>query len=255
MPWWNFPDPDPEALEADDALGFEDDVDRVTDSVLALLARLARTEATVTMVSMSNPASMPVQFVRTQGNRLTLRLLDPSPQTLPVFGPLSCVLLIHVTGSHAELVVGSVIREPTEFRGQLLMMVEAGRQRMRADARRSYRVPVTEESGLRAVVRTATNERYAIAPHDISQGGLGGELIQCPNDALRLGSTVQVAMRCGAERVCLDAQVRFRRGSMIGVFFPEVWRRTELEAPPELRSIVKKVERAWIRQRRSELDD
>jgi len=64
-----------------------------------------------------------------------------------------------------------------------------------------------------------------------------------------LGRPAQVALRCGEHKVWLDAEVRFRRGAMIGLFFPGVWHRGELEAPPELRAIVRAVELAWIRRK------
>jgi len=252
MPWWKFSAAAAAEAGAQEAAAPVVDVDRLTDPVMALLARLARTEATATMISLSNPASTLVEFVRTQGNRLTLRVMHADPDIMSVFGPLSCVLLVHVTGKHADIVVGSVIREPTLVNGRHLVLVEAGQKLLRADARRTYRVPVIEEAGLQAVVRGADNARYFIEAHDISQGGLGGELVDAPTDVLPLGEPAQVALRCGKNRVWLDAEVRFRRGNMIGLFFPGVWHRDELEAPPELRAIVRIVELAWVRHQAAE---
>lgn len=251
MPWWKFSATAEERTAAPEDVPVAD-VERLTDPVMALLARLARTEATATMISLSNPASFVVEFVRTQGNRLTLRVMHPDPEVLKVFGPLSCVMLVHVTGKHADIVVGSIIREPTLVNGRHLVLVEAGQKLLRADARRTYRVPVIPEVGLQAVVRGVDNERYTVEAHDISQGGLGGELRDAPDSVLPLGGPAQVALRCGNHRVWLDAEVRFRRGRSIGLFFPDVWQRDELEAPPELRAIVRLVELAWVRQQASE---
>lgn len=247
MAWWKFSTAAPAAGSPADAGAEAANVERITDPVLALLARLARTEADATMVSLSNPASSRVTFVRTQGNRVTLALSDASLETMRVFGALSCVMLVHVTGKHADIVVGSVIREPTLVRGRYMVLVETGQKMLRADARRTYRVPVAPELGLQSVVRGVDNRRYTLDAHDVSQGGVGGELVDAPADALPLGAPAQVALRCGGHQVWLEAEVRFRRGTGIGLFFPDVWMRDELEAPPELRAIVRLVELAWVR--------
>ena len=166
-----------------------------------------------------------------------------------VFGPLSCALLVFVDGKNANIVMGSVIREPTKVNGCWLVLLEMGQKLLRADARRTYRVPVTEEVPLLAAVRASHGARYRVASEDLSLGGLGGSLVDAPSDVLPLGSAVQVALMCGAHRVCLDAEVRFRRGARIGLFFPGVWQREELEAPQELRNIFRMIEMAWIRSR------
>jgi len=252
MNWWDFSDTADSDAESVASRLQDTDTERLTDGVLALLSRLGRSEAVATMMSMSNPASMQVSFVRTQGNRLTLWLHNPSPRSISFFGTLSCVLLTHVNGKHANIIVGSIIREPTLVNGRYLVLVEAGRKLLRAEARRTYRIPVIPEAGLQAVVRGPGNHRVALSTQDISQGGMGGELLNCPASAFRLGAPVQVALRCGEHQVWLDAHVRFRRGNMIGLFFPEVWRHNELEAPPELRAIVRTVERAWVRRQAAE---
>lgn len=252
MNWWEFSDTAASDAEPANASFPDTDTERLTDGVLALLAKLGRSEAVATMMSMSNPASTQVTFARTQGNRLTLWLHHPSPRSISVFGTLSCVLLTHVNGKHANIIVGSIIREPTLVNGRYMVLVEAGRKLLRAEARRTYRIPVIPESGLQAVIRGPGNQRVALSTHDISQGGMGGELLDCPTTTFRLGAPVQVALRCGEHQVWLDAHVRFRRGSMIGLFFPEVWRHNELEAPPELRAIVRIVERSWVRQQAAE---
>lgn len=245
MPWWKFSNGGP---EADASIVPDTTGERLTDPMRALLSRLARTEVTASMMSLSNPASTTVQFVRAQGSLVTLQVQDPKLDAMRVFGPLSCVLLVHVTGKHADIVVGSVIREPTMYNGRWLMLVEAGEQLLRADARRTYRVPISETVSLEAVVRGADNRRYRLNAEDISQGGIGGEVINAPPDALPLGQPAQVALRCGPHLVRLDAEVRFRRGSMIGLFFRGVWHRGQLEAPLELRAIVQAVELAWVRR-------
>jgi len=246
MPWWKFSSATADTDPADvvDPTG-----ERLADPAMALLARLARTKATATMISLSNPASLTATFVRTQGNRITLQVNSPSLTQLRVFGPLSCVMLAHVTGKHADIVVGTIIREPTMHNGRWLVLLEAGQQLLRANARRTYRVPVIEEAELEVVVRGADNRRFVLKAEDISQGGVGGELVGAPEDAMMLGRPAQVALRCGEHKIWLDAEVRFRRGPMIGLFFPGVWHRGELEAPAELRSIVGAVELAWIRRK------
>jgi hypothetical protein len=251
MSWWNF------AAAAEDTRGEPEEVeptgeiDALMDPVLALLARLARSESSATLISLSNPASVVVEFVRAQGNRVTLRVADPTVRTMQVFGPLSCALLVYVNGKNANIVMGSVIREPTMVNGQWLVLLEMGEKLLRADARRTYRVPVTEDSALLAVVRGPSGAKVQIAADDISLGGLGGVLRDAPPGAFPLGSSVQVALKCGAHRVCLDAEVRFRRRARIGLFFPGVWHRDGLEAPSELRAIVRSVEMVWIRNRES----
>jgi hypothetical protein len=256
MAWWKFAAGAPEegnaADESPTSLDHLMERDRLTDPVMALLASLTRTEASANMISLSNPGSVLVDFVRTQGNRLTLRVRDPEPATMQIFGPLSCVLLVHVTGKHADIVVGSVIREPTLVNGRWLVLLEAGQKLLRADARRTYRVPVVPEADLQAVVRGPDGVRYHVTAHDISQGGIGGELRDAPETVLPLGSPAQVALKCGEHVVWLDAEVRFRRGKGIGLFFPGSWHRDDVEAPPELRAIVRRVEMAWIRDQRGE---
>ena len=73
--------------------------------------------------------------------------------------------------------------------------------------------------------------------------------MDAPDGALPLGSAIQLALKCGERTVRLDAEVRFRRGNRIGLFFPGVWHREQLEAPEGLRTIFRMVELAWIRSR------
>ena len=251
MPWWNLTAAAAEIRDEPEEDEPFAERDALIDPVLALLARLGRAESSASLIALSNPASVVVEFVRTQGNRVTLRVTEPDVDTMRVFGPLSCALLVSVNGKNANIVMGSVIREPTMVNGEWLLLLEMGDKLLRADARRTYRVPVTKETALLAAVRGAPDAKFRIEAHDISLGGLGGVLVDAPTDVFPLGGAVQVALRCGAHQVCLDAEVRFRRGDRIGLFFPGVWHRDELEAPSELRAIVRIVERVWIRNRDS----
>lgn len=249
MPWWKFSTALADPVHEPDEAELPVPEDALMDTVLAFVSRLARTESLVTLVSLSNSASTLAEFVRAQGSRVTLRIRDPEVHTMKVFGPLSCALLVAVDGKNANIVMGRVIREPTLVNGRWLVLLEMGDQLLRANARRTYRVPVVEDVALLAAARGSDGVAYRVQAEDLSLGGLGGNLMDAPDGALPLGSAIQLALKCGERAVRLDAEVRFRRGSRIGLFFPGVWQREQLEAPEGLRSIFRMVELAWVRSR------
>ena len=128
MSWWNFSAAAAATAHEPDEHAHPVECAGVMDPVLALLARLARTEAAVTLISLSNSASTIAEFVRVQGSRVTLRIRDPEVSTMRVFGPLSCALLVFVDGKNANIVMGSVIREPTKVNGCWLVLLEMGQK-------------------------------------------------------------------------------------------------------------------------------
>ena len=249
MPWWKFATAVAGPVHEPDQAEPLADANAMLDPVRAFVSRLARTESLVTLVSLSNSASTIAEFVRAQGSRVTLCIQDPEVQTMKVFGPLSCALLVAVDGKNANIVMGRVIREPTLVNGRWLVLLEMGDQLLRANARRTYRVPVVEDVPLLAAARGADGVAYRLQADDLSLGGLGGTLLKAPDGVLPLGSAIQLALKCGERSVRLDAEVRFRRGNRVGLFFPGVWHREQVEAPEGLRSIFRMVELAWVRSR------
>ena len=245
MPWSNF-----NAAGAGSAGGEEHEPVSTDDPVLGHLSRAAREGRTTTLLSLSHSASARGRVRQVRGQHITLSLLDGDADLAGMFGALSGALLVTVSGRHADIVSASVMRSPTLQDGAWLVMLEVGNELLRTDARRAYRVPVLPESELQVLVRDQQGRRLRLVAEDVSQAGLGGELVEAPPGALPAGSTVQVAMRCAGTgvKVSLPAEVRARRDRFVGLFFPGVWHRGELEPPAELRSIVRQVEQTWIRR-------
>jgi len=218
-----------------------------TDSHVAVLKDLCRERCVLTAIPLSSPHPAAVRAVEASLDTLLVEVLDPRPSSLRAMGALSCHTLVYITSKSALILLGRVIGEPNAKRLPVRTTYTIDSAVMRAQARQAYRVPVEVSAGLEAVIRTEDDSRYGMIVHNISLGGLAGEVISAQHAELSIKDRIQVALRCGGLHILVDGEIRRKEGDIFGVLFRDSWRRGELEPPSEIREIVRIAETAWIR--------
>jgi len=213
----------------------------------ASLQELITQRANVMAIPLRSPIPCECRLVDFADGYLKLALLDPSESQCRQFGGMSCVALLHISDRCAQIFVVRVQREPHHTGNQCFMYVSVEAEPVVAKARQAFRVPVTPEAAVEAVVRMQDGGRYGMLLYDVSLGGIGGEILSAGHIDLPTKSLVQVALRCQGISILLNAEVRHRDGDYFGLFFVDAWRRGLIDPPVEVRLIVRRAESSWIR--------
>lgn len=133
------------------------------------------------------------------------------------------------------------------------LTVETPSQVVKAENRRSFRVPVrpSEEGGnLRVRITTVNREEWVGEALDISMSGILLDLVGDDSPNVSIDSEVQVELQLGRRVVGgLSAVVRHNEEGCLGLFFPDTIKLGQLQPPKPLRSIVTILERRWLRRR------
>ncbi len=76
------------------------------------------------------------------------------------------------------------------------------------------------------------------------------ELTREPESPVEVGTGVELRLRFGDRFAKLDAVVRHRKDMMCGLFFPGCVRRDgTIDPPDDLRDVVLRLEREWMRNK------
>ncbi len=118
-----------------------------------------------------------------------------------------------------------------------------------AEARLAVRVPVRDEAGLAAELRTEDGDAVPVRAVDISVSGI---LVEIPGAAareLRQGELLRIRLEHGPRAALVDAVVRRRDGARYGLFFPGVLDREDGGDTRAVREIVAPLEKRWLSER------
>ncbi len=118
-----------------------------------------------------------------------------------------------------------------------------------AEARLAVRVPVRDNAGLSAELRTEDGDAVPVRPVDISVSGI---LVEIPGAAareLRQGELLRIRLEHGPRAALVDAVVRRRDGARYGLFFPGVLDRDDGGDTRAVREIVAPLEKRWLSER------
>ena|GEM_PF-4228258 len=211
------------------------------------LQQLVSTRAKVMAIPLRSPVPAQCRMLELSDGYLKLQVLDAKGPILRQLGGMSCVALVHISDRAAHIFVARVQREPFFHDRDCFIFVSLEAHPVVAKARQAFRVPITPEAEVEAVIRTQDGGRYGVLLHDISLGGVGGEVLSAGHIDLPTKTVVQVALRCRDISVLLNAEVRHRDGDYYGLFFVDSWRRGLIEPPMEVRLIVRRTESSWIR--------
>jgi hypothetical protein len=185
--------------------------------------------------------------------QVTIEIADRRAPELRVFPTLA---IAHHGDYEAYLFMTRVLRFE-RARGDnpatLTVAVPGSASRVGADprklTRRSVRVPLLDDSGLRVYVDHHSG-RWPAHAHDIS---LGGILLELPKTgpSLEDGDRVSVVLFRGGEEIALTGEVRHTDGKKAGLLFFELGRASLVQPPASYRKLVSELERQWLRRRRS----
>ncbi|MBI5507992.1 MAG: PilZ domain-containing protein [Deltaproteobacteria bacterium] len=115
-----------------------------------------------------------------------------------------------------------------------------------AQARQFFRVPVPASVRLLVKVQTSADRWRIALPVDISLGGVGFSLVKGGDDDLLIGADVRVHLALGDQQLETAASVVRRAGAVFGLQFVTWDTALDANTPTLLRTIVGRVEQAWI---------
>ena len=112
--------------------------------------------------------------------------------------------------------------------------------------RNAFRISLTASSDL-SVMLEYKDKSCSVKPLNISFTGI---LIEFDGDDvydIAIGDTVYLTLKSGDKATKISGKIVRRDGNQYGIFFPDTVVDSEVEPPENLRSIVLKLEREWIR--------
>ena len=113
--------------------------------------------------------------------------------------------------------------------------------------RNAFRVPLTTSSDL-SVMLGYRDKSCSVKPLNISFTGI---LIEFGGDVydLAIGAEVILTLKSGDKTEKISGKIMRRDGNQYGIFFPTTVVDNEVTPPDDLRSIVLKLEKDWLRKR------
>ena len=115
----------------------------------------------------------------------------------------------------------------------------------------TFRIPVSENSGLIASVVTEDAQKWSARPSNISLSGLLLPFGHNEDPVLRVGQAVRLELKLNEITVPLQGHVKRKIDRAYGIHFVETSSAPGIHAPTELQEIVNQVEKSWKRQKKS----
>ncbi len=112
--------------------------------------------------------------------------------------------------------------------------------------RQGFRVPIRSSSTLDTTLRIGAEEAFAVTARNVSLTGIFVELRPDEPHELTLDLEVEVVMDFERKTVSAHGIVRRHEAGGYGIFFVESVRGEELNPPPALVRLVRKLEARWL---------
>ncbi len=234
MPWWMLPSaraetsvhPPPAPAPAD-----------------TFLQQCVLERAPATLVATADSTALHARMTQLGGDRLELLVTDPVASS--TFGPLASVVLIVLRGDRAHVISGRVDGPMRPAARGRVLGISLKPVVLRADARRSFRLPVVTEAQLTGTLRDARGDTHVLVPLNLSEQGAGGLLTDVRERGLAPGTEATLALTHGTTTATVRVQVISRslatadRPATCGLHF--------IEAPPaDFSVLLAHTEAAWL---------
>lgn len=133
--------------------------------------------------------------------------------------------------------------------GQIRIVATFPKQLIVTNLRRTFRVPVIDNSGLETIIRTSKGEEFTVVTRDITEGGIEFESFTGIDAGISIGSKVSVEMKFRGEVVERSAEVRRVLDNRCGVAFDDIRDDHSQIQALQMRGIVLSLQQLWLRSR------
>jgi len=211
------------------------------------LIDLAACRAPALVLSTESKAVASAEFAALTDDSITFHLFA-EPDNLFTVASLCCVSFVYRDSSYVFLaaVLGYMAAE-LPVPSTLILAVPS--QLADAEGHIRYRVPVPKESGLQVRIATGDGQGWSPKPVNLSLTGILVEFSRVDVPALAIGAEAEVNLQLDNENLTIQGEVLRQDDCRYGIFFREALREGCISPPEALRSIVRVLERRWLRRR------
>ena len=232
------------------------------ESGFNLLLKCKAVAAPVIVVGFDAEAVCRGRFTAVLSDTLMLELIDLGNEkgfTSPyreIFRQMSACAVSFFVGARGGVFLASVIDYIHEPGAPYpILVLEKPKDLTVTETRKNFRVPIVAESGLAVKIITEAGNICDAKAIDISFGGILLAISEKQNHGLKTGIEVQLRLELEGQEVYVRAEVRRAQKeaekNTYGLFFPGSIVDGRVEPSDELSILVGKLERIWVRTRRT----
>ncbi len=115
------------------------------------------------------------------------------------------------------------------------------------NARKTHRVPVGALQSLPLVIKAEDGRIFRALAKNIGLTGMSAEIIGAHDPQFAVGQHVEISLQHDDGHIRLNGQIRTRHQTTYGLLFPSCIESGTITAPDKLSRLVRRLERAWIR--------
>lgn len=187
-------------------------------------------------------------FLSIQEDRLEIRMPSKGGDTQLIPEALCCISFAY--GSFYCAFLGYVVAIRRIESDQTNCIITFPKQLNVTNLRRSFRVPIAENSGLKATIVTPQGHKVKVNPCDITEWGMEIEVVAAQDYGLEVGLMVEVELNFRDEVIQRTAEIRRSDESRCGLSFLELTGNDASRQASQLRSVVLSLQQLWLRSRR-----